>query len=436
MPVRSLPRVIVVATLHWATTTRLCLALAEAGFDVTALVPDGHALHGLADVVAERLGRTRARALRKINATVDLDRPDVIVPADDAAIDLLRTLYTRAIRGRGSDPRRMAELIESSVGPPSAFTFAHDNGRFIELAAKEAVAVPPTAPVGDVYDLRELLGTVRFPVALKRDHRFGGRTARVVQDEFEAERAFRDLQAGSSAVAALTRAARRLDIAPLERLYRRGPAITLQQYVAGRRAHRAVVCHRGTVLAGLSVEALRSDGAQGPATVVRRIDSPDMIEAVRRLVQRLGLCGFVGFDFVLEGSTGRPFLIDTNRWPTEICHLTFDAASDMIGALAASLGAVPRPRAMIDRQVSTIALFPQECWRDPASAFLQLAHHDVPWTSPDFIAAYRKRVPCEPVDWVRAMGERLRRARHTVEGMAATLAGPFDKLRASRGPVS
>jgi glutathione synthase/RimK-type ligase-like ATP-grasp enzyme len=428
MPVHSLPRVIVVATLHWATTTRFCLALAEAGFDVTALVPEGHALHGLPHVVAERLGRTRAQALRKINETVDLDLPDVIVPADDAAIDLLRTLYFRAIRGRGTDPRRMAELIESSVGPPSAFTFAHDKGRFIELAAKEGLPVPTTAPVGDVYDLRELLGTARFPVVLKRDHRFGGQTVRVVQDEFEAERAFRDLRAGGSAVAALQRAARTLDIAPLERLYRRGLAISLQQYVAGRRAHRAVLCHRGTVLAGLSVEALRSDGAQGPATVVRLIDSPDITEAVGRLVRRLGLSGFVGFDFVLEQSTDRPFLIETNRRPTEICHLAFDAASDMIGALAASLGAVPRARAMIDRQISTIALFPQESWRDPSSAFLQLAYHDVPWNSPDFIAAYRKPVPSESPDWLQAMGERLQRVRRTVAGMTATLAGP----RASR----
>ena len=432
MPVRLLPRVIVVATLHWATTTRLCLALAEGGFEVTALAPDGHALHSLPDVVAERLGRTRAQALGKISATVDLDLPDLIVPADDPAIDLLHTLYTRAIRGRGSDPRRMADLIESSVGMPSAFTFAHEKSRLIELAAKEGLAVPTTAPVADIYALRELLGTTRFPAVLKRDHSCNGRGVRVVQDEFEAERAYRDLQARSSALAALKGAARKLDIAPLERLYHRGPAIALQQYIAGRPANRAVACHRGTVLAGLSVEALRTDGAQGPATVVRVIDSPDMAEAVRRLVRRLGLSGFVGFDFVLEHSTGRPFLIEMNGRPTQICHLAFDAASDMIGALAAALGAVPRPRAMLAPEVSTIALFPQECWRDPTSSFLQLAYHDVPCRSPDFIAAYRERVPFEPVDWLRALREHLQWAQRLVSrpvaGVTATLAGP----RASR----
>ncbi|MGC2065825.1 MAG: hypothetical protein WA641_06270, partial [Candidatus Acidiferrales bacterium] len=35
----------------------------------------------------------------------------------------------------------------------------------------------------------------------------------------------------------------------------------------------------------------------------------------------------------------------------------------------------------------TIALFPQEWIRDPASTFLQSAYHDVPWDKPDLIRA-------------------------------------------------
>ncbi|HYX01270.1 MAG TPA: hypothetical protein VE963_04220, partial [Reyranella sp.] len=68
-------------------------------------------------------------------------------------------------------------------------------------------------------------------------------------------------------------------------------------------------------------------------------------------------------------------------------------------------------------EVSTIALFPQECWRDPTSSFLQLAYHDVPRRSPDFIAAYRERVPFEPVDWLRALREHLQWARRSIAGV-------------------
>ena len=56
----------------------------------------------------------------------------------------------------------------------------------------------------------------------------------------------------------------------------------------------------------------------------------------------------------------------------------------------------------------TIALFPQESWRDPASGFLQSAHHDVPWQEPEFIAAYRQPVAPEPLTWVQIVRRAVR----------------------------
>src|SRR5207244_9769062 len=47
---RQPPRALFVTTLHWATTTRLCLAFARRGFQVAALVPEAHALRGMASV--------------------------------------------------------------------------------------------------------------------------------------------------------------------------------------------------------------------------------------------------------------------------------------------------------------------------------------------------------------------------------------------------
>lgn len=38
------PKVLVIATVHWAATTRLCLAMADGGFDVRAIAPDDHAV--------------------------------------------------------------------------------------------------------------------------------------------------------------------------------------------------------------------------------------------------------------------------------------------------------------------------------------------------------------------------------------------------------
>ncbi|HTG06619.1 MAG TPA: hypothetical protein VK635_21520, partial [Bradyrhizobium sp.] len=76
------PSVVVVATVHWASTTRLCLALAESGFEVVALAPDGHALHRLNGIVTRSIGRTRAHGLSEIIRTVESRPPDLLVPAD------------------------------------------------------------------------------------------------------------------------------------------------------------------------------------------------------------------------------------------------------------------------------------------------------------------------------------------------------------------
>src|SRR5260370_23386228 len=73
--------VVVVATVHWASTTRLCLSLAESGFEVVALAPDDHALQGLNGIVARSIGRTRAHALREIIRTVESSPPDFLVPS-------------------------------------------------------------------------------------------------------------------------------------------------------------------------------------------------------------------------------------------------------------------------------------------------------------------------------------------------------------------
>ena len=60
----------------------------------------------------------------------------------------------------------------------------------------------------------------------------------------------------------------------------------------------------------------------------------------------------------------------------------------------------------------TIALFPQEWLRDPASTFLTSAYHDVPWEEPELLRACvsqrwkknlqsRKQVPVQTLSTVR-----------------------------------
>jgi glutathione synthase/RimK-type ligase-like ATP-grasp enzyme len=400
--VSSKPTVAVISTVHWASTARLCLALAEAGLRILALVPSHHALRRLDFVEAIVLGRRHGRAVRDISDVLANRPVDLVVPADERAIDLLRAVHA----GAAGDPR-IAGLVERSLGDASSFTLGGRKSRFMMLAREEGVVVPATSLVPDLAVLRAVAAARHFPLVLKQDDTFGGMGVRIVHDMAEAERAFRALSANQGLWGAIKEALRRLDAGCLNRRER---PITLQQFIAGRPANRAVACDRGQVLAGLSVEVLQASSATGPATVVRVIDHDDMAEAARRIVARLQLSGLVGFDFMIEAATGRAWLLEMNVRPTQICHLAVDRDSDMIGALAARLGApAARRRSAIPER--TIALYPQEVWRDPHSKHFASAFHDVPWHLPQFIEAYRHPVPFETEDWVQRLQRHWRALR-------------------------
>jgi len=161
------------------------------------------------------------------------------------------------------------------------------------------------------------------------------------------------------------------------------------------------MCWKGKVDCGLSVQVLQTAHPTGPATVVRTIDNPEMALAAARMVRRLNLSGFVGFDFVIEASSGKAYLLEMNLRPTPICHLAVDRFTDMVGALARILSDLRtgrRSRASIVTR--DIALFPQEMWRDASSNHLRNAYHDIPGDIPQFVSAYREPVASEPLTWV------------------------------------
>ena len=201
-----------------------------------------------------------------------------------------------------------------------------------------------------------------------------------------------------------------LSAAPLfDRFGGRAPQLSMQRYVAGRLANRAVFCREGEVLAGVTVTTVQVGEETGPTTVARIIDHPEVADLAARIVRRLRLSGFIGIDVVLEEGTRRPWLIELNPRPTQICHFAFSRNTDMVGALAhelrgRTLRPVPREGAPDGR---IVALYPGEMWRDPSSEYLRAAYHDIPWHEPQFIAAYARPPVDDPLSWVQILA-RLR----------------------------
>lgn len=377
------PTILLAATLRWPLAARLAIDFAAMGCRVDVVCPRQHPA-------------TRTRAVRRIHryaplrprtslrAAIEAAAPDLVVACDDdAALDLQR-LYTGAGSADSAAPLRA--LIERSLGAPDACALATARGRLIAVAIEEGVRVPATTVVGTAAELDHVLRQHKFPVVLKLDRTWGGQGVAIVHTRDEAQRAFGLMASRPALATALARLL--LDRGPSVLLRalpgaRRG--VIVQEFIAGASANRAVACWQGKVLAGISVEAIRTLHATGPATVVQSIENRPMCDAVDRLVRRLGVSGLWGFDFVLHASTGTAYLVEANPRATPVCHLPLEGARSLPAALHAQLTGVAFPSAPERLEHGTVALFPGEWRRDPASEYLRAHFHDVPWGEPALV---------------------------------------------------
>lgn len=378
------PAVLLTATLRWPIAARLAIAFANLGCRVEAVCPRQHPA-AMTRAVRKTYPYTVLAPLASLRAAIGSAKPDFIIPCDDTAATHLLQLYVRAGEAR-SPQNALRALIARSLGSPEACALATERGRLMALAAEEGVRVPDTATVATPHELNAWFGRHRLPAVLKSDRTCGGQGVAIVSSMEEAQRALRRMVSRPALVSAAARMFLERDPAVfLNALTETRRVVTVQDFIAGAPANRAVACWQGQVLAGISVEAIRTQHATGPATVVRVIDNPEMAEAANRLVCRLGISGLWGVDFIIEASSGAAYLIEGNPRATPICHLPLGLERNLPAALYARLaGSVPPAMpAIIDRDV--IAMFPGEWHRNPASLWLQSAFHDVPWDEPELI---------------------------------------------------
>lgn len=378
------PTILLTATLRWPIAARLAITFAGMGCPVEALCPRQHPV-------------ARARALRKthpysvlrplvsLRAAIVSAAPDLVIPCDDNAAVHLNQLY---LSTSGDDPASNAlrVLLARSLGTPAACTLATARGDFMALAADAGVRIPPTCIAATQEDLVAWLARHRLPCVIKIDSTWGGQGVAIVRSHEEARRAFGLMASRPSLRNALARLLLDRDPSPLLNVLKRAKrTVTLQEFIKGTPANRAVACWQGQVLAGNSVEAIQTQHATGPATVVRVIENAEMNETARTLVRRLGLSGLWGIDFVLEAGTGAAHMIELNPRATPISHLALGQGHSLPAALIARFTGAPPPLPASTIEHDVIALFPGEWRRDPASPHLSGAHHDIPWDEPGLV---------------------------------------------------
>lgn len=379
-PRASVPSILLVNTTWWPCASRLAIALAKAGCDVSAVYPVSG--HPLAQTSVIRL-RHPYSALHPVNSLADairLAKPHLVVPCDDRAVQHLHELHAWEGAVAGSD---VCRLIEQSLGPPDSYPVVSARYPLLRLASAQGIPVPDTAlaVAGESFD--GWAGSHGFPWVLKADGTWGGHGTRIVASQQEAEKLVRRMSQPLGAGRVLKRSV--VDRDPFWVLPWRNqstPQVIVQSYVKGSPANCAVVCSNGKVLAGIAAEVVCAQGETGSATIIRVIESPEMMCAAERLAAHLGLSGFVGLDFVIEESTGIPYLIEMNPRLTPLCHLQLGAGRDLVSAITAQL--TGKPLTVVPPLVPNdmIAYFPQAWHRDRDSEQFAASFHDVPWEDP------------------------------------------------------
>jgi hypothetical protein len=382
------PPVILLATVRgWPLAARLAMGLHEAGASVTAWCPSGHPMLKTG-AIKHSYTASALTPVASLARAIAGAAPDLIVPADDQTTAHLHTLHRR------SADKSVAALIERSLGHPGGFAITSSRAALLALAEDRSVPVPATCVVASADHLRSWFSTHGFPAFLKADGSSGGTGVKRVQSFAEAEAAFKALHTPPS----LVRASKRILLDGdrsllLPSLHRERPVITVQRHIEGADANSAVFCWRGKVLASIAARVLHTRNHHGPSTVVRLIEDPRIDHAAQQIAAALDLSGFYGFDFVIEERSGQPFLIEMNARATQIAHLALGERGDLP---AAALSALPGPPAVPRPSVTsgdTIALFPQEWYRDPASSYLHSGYHDVPWSESELVSYCIRKKP-------------------------------------------
>jgi hypothetical protein len=220
---------------------------------------------------------------------------------------------------------------------------------------------------------------------IKLDHSWGGRGVRLAHNHCELLEAALELSFSSGWPKPLKQlAARAVQHLPDRWRTPLPRDVSIQDYVLGRPANRAVVCWQGRILAGISVEAVETAPEFGPTTLARILDRGDLAEVTEKIVRNQNLSGFLGFDFMLD-QADRAWFLEMNPRATPTCHLRFNAPSLPASLFSAVTGERPGndvrevPQCMI-------ALFPNRVLQKFRHAYFD----DTPAEEPEFRDACKR----------------------------------------------
>jgi hypothetical protein len=379
------PKILLATTVSWPAPARLVSGFASLGCEIYASSPSNHALRRSAYLsgVTTYHPLTADASLRDAIARWE---PDLVIPCDDRAVLHLMALFSEAKSARYENIGLTA-LIERSLGRPAGYPNLMSRASFIQRAQELGIRTPETRVANSETDVIEAIGDWKLPLVVKRDHSWGGTGVRIANTTDEALAVYREWTRYPSWLQSIGTALRYRDshsILPIWQGFET-PPISLQQFVQGSPATTAFASWRGRLIASIHANVLVTERAMGPSCVVRHVECPEMEAAAGRLAQAFGLSGLHGLDYVRDAG-GKVHLLEINPRATVISYLPLGRGHDLLLAMTDALTGTVSPGRKQVTQNDIIALFPQELVRDPNSAFLRTAYHDIPDDDPGVLS--------------------------------------------------
>jgi predicted ATP-grasp superfamily ATP-dependent carboligase len=203
----------------------------------------------------------------------------------------------------------------------------HDKQQLEALAHEIGLDYPTTHYPQSSAEAQALIDSVDLPVVVKMRQTSGAAGFRKIYDREQLKKAY-------------------FDVVSVNKLPESDLPM-LQQLVEGPTTCTLHLCDRGQVIGEVLYRGLRTMPRSGGTTVFREsITDAASQTAAAQIIEHLGYSGLVGFDFILDTHTGRPFVVDGNCRITPAVTMAYHGGSDLVGAwigVAQGDNVVPMP---------------------------------------------------------------------------------------------
>ena len=382
------PKILLTDTVGFPGAAQLAVSLSKAGCDVFAVCSISDNPLRKVRAIREKLPYSSVNPVDSLIAAIERVQPQIIIPCDDTAVQHLHELHAHASQPRSSN-ESIARLLERSLGSPESYPIVRSRYRLLGLAREEGLRVPETSLLYSLEEVKAYQVDTTRPLVLKADGTWGGNGVRIARTSQQASDSFVELNRPLGTWKAISWLLLNRNRSCLRRWWAGAtPEIIAQDYIFGRPANCAVFCWKGRVLAGISVEVVSTRKQNGPASVVRVVNHPEMQFAAQRIARRLELSGFFGLDFIIEDTGKAAYLIEMNPRCTQPCHLRLGKDRDMVAALHAALTGRPQEETLPVTRRPLIAYFPEAWLAD--TELMSESFRDIPQNEPELVQALLK----------------------------------------------